>query len=58
MAVADGAARAASRDAAADAQAALAAAIDAALSAGLTREAIDARYAAAWRGLDPKRRRP
>ena len=57
MAVADGAARAASRDAAADAQAAISAAIDAALSAGLTRDAIDARYAAAWRSLESKRRR-
>lgn len=57
MAVADGAARAASRDAAADAQTALAAAIDAALAAGLTRDAIDARYAAAWRSLEPKRGR-
>ncbi|RYG79163.1 GntR family transcriptional regulator [bacterium] len=56
MAVADGAARSAARDAATDAQSALAAAIEAALSAGLTRDAIDARYAAAWRSVEPKRR--
>ena len=56
MSVADGAARVASRDATSDAQAALAAAIEAALAAGLSREAIDSRYAAAWRSLDPSKR--
>lgn len=56
MAVADGAARSAARDAATDAQTALASAIDAALAAGLSREAIDARYAAAWRSLESRRR--
>lgn len=51
MAVARGAQRSATRDAAADVQAALATTIEAALAAGLTRDAVDLHYAAAWRSL-------
>lgn len=55
MAVAEGARRPAVRDATDRTQAALLAAIESALAAGLSRDAIDARYAAAWRALEPKR---
>ena len=57
MAVASGAQRSAARDAAADIETAFAAILANGVSAGLSREAIDARYAAAWQSLTQTKNR-
>lgn len=56
MEVAAGAKQAATRGTAVDVRAALAAAIESGLAAGLSRDAIDLHYAAAWKTLDANKR--